>query len=297
MSWRYLPVSDWKPRFGRIYLLRGLLFIVAAFFHSQSAAQSSLDGNKLLTLWAGSLPIILTAPHGGREAIPGIPARRGIGVAQFTAERDSNTAELAEALAVKLRQRLGAAPFLVIARFERKFVDANREPGSAYEAAQAKTYYDNYHRALGDAAQAIRQKWGSGLLLDIHGQGEQAVTIYRGTDNGKSVSQLHQQFGASALTGPKSILGYLASRGYKVLPDLGGKERETRYTGGYTTRTYGSHQGTKIDAIQLELGSDLRAKANLERTAGDLAQAIEIFTREFLLRDLSAGAPGQSPAP
>lgn len=250
-----------------------------------------------MTLWTGSLPVILAAPHGGREAIPGIAPRRGVGVAQFTAERDNNTAELAEVLAVKVRQRLGATPFLVVARFERKFVDANREPASAYEAAQAKPYYDGYHRALNDAAQAIRQKWGSGLLLDIHGQGEQAATIYRGTDNGKSVSQLHQQFGATAITGPKSILGYLASRGYKVLPDLAGSERETRYTGGYTTRTYGSHRGTKIDAIQLELGSDLRAKANLERTAGDLAQAIEIFTREFLLRDISAGAPGQSPAP
>lgn len=291
-----MPVTGWKSRFARIHLLRGL-FIAAALFHSQSAAQTSADGNKFLTLWAGSLPIILAAPHGGREAIPGLAPRRGLGVRQFTTERDSNTAELAEALAVKLRERMGAAPFSVIARFERKFIDANRDPQSAYEAAPAKPFYDGYHRALGDAAQAIRQQWGRGLLLDIHGQGEQAATIYRGTDNGKSVSQLHQQFGAAALTGAKSILGQLAARGYKVLPDLAGSERESRYTGGYTTRTYGSHQGTKIDAIQLELGSDLRAKANLDRTAGDLAHAIEIFAREYLLRDNSVGAPQPKPAP
>ena len=235
-----------------------------------------------MTLWAGTLPVILAAPHGGREAVPGMAPRRGAGVRQFTVERDSNTAELAEALAVKLRERLRAAPFLVIARFERKFVYANREPAAAYESAQAQPYYDGYHRALGEATQAIRQQWGSGLLLDIHGQGEQAGTIYRGTENGKSVSQLYRQFGASAMTGPKSILGYLASKGYKVLPDLAGKERETRYTGGYTTRTYGSHQGTKIDAIQLELGSELRAKANLDRTAGDLAEAIAVFSRAYL---------------
>ena len=65
-------------------------------------AQYSTDKEQLLTLWAGTLPIILAAPHGGREPIPGVAPRRGIGVAQFAAERDSNTAELAEAVALKL---------------------------------------------------------------------------------------------------------------------------------------------------------------------------------------------------
>jgi len=238
----------------------------------------------MLTLLAGTLPIILAAPHGGREPIPGVAPRRGIGVAQFAAERDSNTAELAEAVALKLGERLGATPFLVIARFERKFIDANREPAAAYEMPQAKLHYDAYHRAIGEAAEAIRQKWGSGLLLDIHAQRAQADTIFRGTDNGRSVSQLQRQFGQAALSGANSVLGHLAANGYKILPNLTGQDRETLYTGGYTTRTYGSHRGTKIDAIQLELGSDLRAKANLERTANDLALAVAAFARAYLLR-------------
>ena len=265
-------------------VIRCLLFIFVGLLHSYALAQNSLENDKLLTLWAGTLPVILAAPHGGREAIPGIAPRRGVGVAQFTAERDSNTAELTEAVAVKLRQRFGATPFVIIARFERKFIDANREPAAAYETPQAKPYYESYHRAIQESVETIRRKWGGGLLLDIHAQGAQAESIYRGTDNGRSVSQLQKQFGMAALTGPKSVLGHLASIGYKILPDLTGQNRETRYTGGFTTRTYGSHQGTKIDAIQLELGSDLRARANLERTANDLAHAIEVFTREYLLR-------------
>ena len=264
---------------------RGLILTVAIWLWAiDCPAQNSAEKEQLLTLWAGTLPIILAAPHGGREPIPGIAPRRGIGVPQFAAERDSNTAELAEAVALKLRERLGATPFLVIARFERKFIDANREPAAAYEMPQAKLYYESYHRAIGEASEAIRQKWGSGLLLDIHAQGAQAETIFRGTDNGRSVSQLRRQFGKAALSGPKSVLGHLAANGYKILPDLTGQDRETRYTGGYTTRTYGSHRGTKIDAIQLELGSDLRAKANLERTANDLALAVAVFAREYLLR-------------
>ena len=290
-----MPATGRNVQQGKVQTLRWLLFAAIVLFHCQSAAQTSVDGNKLLTLWAGSLPIILAAPHGGREAIPGVAPRRGVGVPQFTAERDSNTAELAEAVAVKLRERLGAAPFLVVARFERKFVDANRPAAAAYESPQAKPFYDGYHRAIGDAAETIRQKWGGGLLLDIHAQGAQAETIFRGTDNGKSVSDLRNKFGSAALTGSQSVLGYLAARGYKILPDLAGADRETRYSGGYTTRTYGSHQGSKIDAIQLELGASLRAKASLQHTAGDLAAAIAVFTREYLLGGKTDGAPAASP--
>ena len=282
MNWRDLPASCRGSFWFRERLVRALLFAACALLHSYAAAQSTSESDKLLTFWAGTLPVILAAPHGGREAIPGITPRQGIGVPQFTTARDSNTAELAESVAVKLRQRLGATPFLIIARFERKFVDANREPAAAYELPQAKPYYDGYHGAITQSAETIRQRWGGGLLLDIHAQGAQAESIFRGTDNGKSVSQLQEQFGSAALSGPKSVLGHLASIGYKILPDLTGQDRETRFTGGFTTLTYGSHQGTKIDAIQLEIGSNLRAKANLERTADDLARAIEVFAREYL---------------
>ena len=91
-----------------------------------------------------------------------------------------------------------------------------------------------------------------------------------------------QRYGKEAINGAHSIFGQLAAKGYKVLPDPSGIERERRYIGGYTARTYGSHRGTKIDAIQIELGTNLRAKANLQRTAQDLATAIEVFAKAFL---------------
>lgn len=61
-----------------------------------------------------------------------------------------------------------------------------------------------------------------------------------------------------------------------------GNEPELRYTGGHTAQTYGSHRTNGIDAIQLEFGSQLRARANLDKTAGDLAAAIAIFAKEYL---------------
>lgn len=51
---------------------------------------------------AVSLPIILSAPHGGKLAIPGVPVRTGEGqvkaAGKFVASRDTGTEELAHAV-------------------------------------------------------------------------------------------------------------------------------------------------------------------------------------------------------
>lgn len=271
------------------------LSIALACWPFEVCAQSQSELEKLLMVRAGTLPVILSAPHGGRQPIPGVRQRLGVGVPQFAAERDNNTAELAEAVALKLGTNFGATPFLVVALFERKYLDVNRAATAAYESAGVKPFYDAYHRALTEASERLRANWGGGLLLDIHGQGAEVDAIFRGTDNGKSVTALQQRYGKEALHGSKSILGQLAERGYKILPDSSDNDRERRYTGGYTTQTYGSHRGTKIDAIQLEFGTNLRARANLERTASDLAHAIEVFARAYLPIGKPEGAPAPRP--
>ena len=97
-----------------------------------------------------------------------------------------------------------------------------------------------------------------------------------------TVVLLTQRFGTEAITGPKSILSQMELMGYKVLPSTTEAHKEQRYVGGYIVQTYGSHRGRGIDAIQLEIGTKLRARANLERTATDLAEAIAVFAQEYL---------------
>jgi hypothetical protein len=84
-----------------------------------------------------------------------------------------------------------------------------------------------------------------------------------------TVVLLTQRFGTEAITGPKSIFSQMELMGYKVLPSTTEAHKEQRYVGG-------------IDAIQLEIGTKLRARANLERTATDLAEAIAVFAQEYL---------------
>jgi len=266
----------------RFALALRYVFVLSVLISMPAPASGRHAPDHLIEAKSGMLPIILAAPHGGSETIPGVGARRGIGVAQFSTGRDHNTSELAELIAASLHEMLGAQPFLVIANFHRKFVDANRPREAAYEAAAARRYYDNYHLALREHCEKVRALWGRGLLLDIHGQNSDAHTIFRGTDNLQSVADLQRRFGPAALSGAKSILGYLERGGYKVIPSNGAGEREQRYSGGYTTRTYGSHRGTGIDAMQLEFGAQLRSRANLERTAADVAHAIAVFAGEYL---------------
>ena len=264
-------------------IVQMVLLVALLCFSFDALAQSANAPDKLLTVWAGMLPIILSAPHGGRQPIPDVPARRGVGVAQFAASRDANTDELAQKVAQNLAERFGAKPFLIVALFERKYIDANRPPGAAYESNQASAYYLAYHRAVQEACERVRHEWGRGLLLDIHGQGTQVEMIYRGTNNGKTVVSLIQRFGMTALSGSKSIHGQLEQKRYKVFPPGSRSTNEEQtYSGGYIVQTYGSHQGTAIDAIQLEFGANLRQRSVLDRTAADLADAIAVFAREYL---------------
>ena len=272
-------------------VLSSALLALTGWLQADALAQSGIQTERLLTLATGNLPIVLLAPHGGREAIPGIGIRQGNGVPQFKTGRDNNTAELAEAMATKLGEISGAKPFLVIARFDRKYIDANRPATGAYEAAEARPYYAAFHSAVDEACKQIRKVWGRGLLLDIHGQATEANVIFRGTRHGKSVAHLVRRFGQEALTGPHSILGQLALGGYKILPDPSGKDHESRYSGGHTAETYGSHRATGIDAIQLEFGTRFRARDNVDRTAADVAAAIRVFAQQYLPVDLEGVEP------
>ena len=78
------------------------------------------------------------------------------------------------------------------------------------------------------------------------------------------------------------MLGQLEQKGYKVFPPTDKSYEEKQYTGGYIVQTYGSHRETGIDAIQLEIGTNLRKLAVLDRTAADLADAIAVFAKEYL---------------
>jgi N-formylglutamate amidohydrolase len=236
-----------------------------------------------LVIREGALPIILTAPHGGRTVIDGALVRRGVGVEKFTTVLDGNTDALTLKIADRLEKKLGRKPSVVVARFARTYADANRPAADAYESDAAKPVYELFHKTVVEHRQAISKRHGGGLLVDIHGQGVEPNTIFRGTASGQSVKHLVDRHGLDALVGAKSLFGVLNQKGVVIHPAMGSKDREDRrFNGGYIVQTYGSADGGNFDAIQLEIGGNLRQAVKLDSTAEAIAEAITIFAQSYL---------------
>ncbi len=239
---------------------------------------------RLIHQVVGNLPIIISAPHGGRTPINGAARRVPNADLKIVTVNDTNTDELALKIVEALEKKLKAKPYAIVAHFERKYADVNRDAQIGYASVAAKPYYEAYHEFLKTSCATVQREWGRGLLIDIHGQKADAGTVYRGTNNGGTVKHLLNRFGREALVGPKSIFGQLATADRKVYPanDDATTLEQRGYNGGFIVATYGSKLGGSIDAIQLETGGRDRTKKTLDTTAEEYANAIAIFAREYL---------------
>jgi N-formylglutamate amidohydrolase len=238
----------------------------------------------------GTLPIILTVPHGGREAIPGVAPRniRGLpsGGRGYVTVTDTNTDRLALGIAAEIKALTGKDVYLVMAKFERKYVDPNRPPEVALDSPAARPYYDFYHQSVRGFIDEIRSKYPAGLLIDVHGQKKDPTVLMRGTRNGRSVERLLERVGAPAVTGPDGLFGQLEAHGFMVFPanDVppGGTGENGGYAGGYTVASYGSHTADGIDAVQMEFGTRYRRNATVDTSALDAGKAIAAFYEAYL---------------
>ena len=156
---------------ARLQVLIGL--VLAAFGSAASAAeqyepgQSYFGRNRYIEYLAGDLPFILSAPHGGRERPDELPDRE-----QGTFAFDTNTQELARAIASELHAYTGHWPHVIICRIHRRKLDCNREIVEA--AAGNPLAEQSWHDFQGfvDAAQAtVVRHHGRGLYIDLHGHG------------------------------------------------------------------------------------------------------------------------------
>ena len=112
---------------------------------------------------------------------------------RFTTNRDRSCRAVTRGVAQRLLELCGEAPYVVMADFHRKYIDANRSADCAYEVAAARPFYDEYHRTLRDFVDEVRsESGGPGLLFDIHGtsgiDGDPA-DFYLGTSTGSTVAR------------------------------------------------------------------------------------------------------------
>lgn len=164
---------------------------------------------------SATLPLVLCAPHGGNavdgdqaetllerpdgstttSSIAGSPGRSVNLVA------DAHTSQLVEEIDRRVARKFGggggASASVVIARFHRKYVDANRplrdESAVAVHplCARAREVHEYYHRAIEAAVSGVLARSRGrgvppaegrrGLLLDVHGQAKFEDKVLIGT--------------------------------------------------------------------------------------------------------------------
>lgn len=222
----------------------------------------------------GTLPLVITAPHGGYHEPTHWPVRTRSGPdPQFNLQDDLYTQELAQEVASALHAQVGQIPWLVLGQLRRRYIDFNRPSELAYGDAVAAPAWQAYHGAIAQALQAVTAHERRALLLDIHGHGRQGSPppLYLGTQNGRTWQTLVGQCGLVCTWGPQGLHAQLQARGYAVPQQV-----PSSLNGGYTVRHYSQLPG--VSAIQVEVPRPLRSdRMRRQQLAQDLARALTVL--------------------
>jgi len=245
----------------------------------------------LVSRHQGAMPLVLTCPHGGDEQPPGVANKRtGAGLpsdCRFETNTDRFTRTITRGVAQVLFDVFGEAPNVVIANFDRDYIDANRSRPCAFEDRDARQFYEEYHNTIRNFVDEIRtDNGGMGLLIDIHGTaliGGDPADVYLGTLNGEAISSLLRR-DPLAMSRKRSLPGLLREAGYVV----SAKVPET-IRGDFTLETYGSFNADGVDAIQIEIESTLRTDTSKRDVfIDDLAYAINSLVARYADTDTHA---------
>ena len=248
----------------------------------------------------GTLPIVLSAPHGGREKPAELPDR-----AEGTFAFDVNTQELARAIDDAFLARTGQHAHVVLCLVSRRKVDCNREiaEGAAGHPLAERTWKD-FQGFIQEARTEVVAKHGQGFYIDLHGHGHPDGRLELGYAHGRAELGLKDaDLGRAELVakgtlrlfaskdpagypallhGPRSLGGLLEQAGFpstpspaKPLPD------DPFFNGGYNARTH-TAEGTRFAGLQIETNSKgvRDTEASRRRFAETLVTQLSLYLDE-----------------
>jgi hypothetical protein len=261
---------------------------------------------------AGDLPVILSAPHGGRLRPAELPDRE-----QGTFAFDVNTQELARACAEELHRRTGRWPHVIICRLSRRKLDCNRDlPEAAAGHALAEQAWQEYHGFIEAARRSVVARQGRGLYIDLHGHGHQEQRLELGylhssqqlqaTDaelNGplvasdsslRAIAALGRTSHAELLRGPLSFGALMEREGFLCTPSPSRPAPTGPYfRGGYSTQRHG-REAVPIAGLQIETHS--RGVRNTPASRAAFARALVSTLETYLPAHLGVELSGRRPA-
>ena len=215
----------------------------------------------------GSIPLIISVPHGGALECDNIQKRiNGIlGI-------DGKTIEIAKKLMERIKTNFReqdlvvGSPSYIISKVSRSKIDLNRDETEAFDPSSviAKEIYNAYHNKVKEFVLHNLNLFNISLILDIHGfeknkrpPGFRDVDIILGTNNLESFfsEPIRRENWGDNIRG-KIIQKFLELK----IPIAPGhpKRREYVLTGGFITKKYGASQIPKSQAIQIEFSDKIR---------------------------------------
>jgi hypothetical protein len=251
----------------------------------------------------GSLPLVLSAPHGGDLTPTEIPDRTW-----GTMGKDRNTRELAFQIREELMAQTGAYPHVILSHLHRTKLDPNRE---IVEAAQgdpesARAWWE-FQTFIEEARWIVEESFGEGLYIDLHGHGhpiqrlelgyllssadlslpnETLATVAFVTKS--SFRALGSKPGvnfADLIRGPLSLGTLLEEEEVPTVPNQNQPDPEGHrfFSGGYNTARHGSRGGGFISGVQIECNFyGIRDTAeNRQALAQALGHALVRFFPEY----------------
>ena len=263
----------------------GLRTATAAFcvlFAQGPAAETPPRALDFIEVREGTLPLVLSAPHGGTEK-PSAAADRTSGVTTL----DVGTRELAFAVADELERLLAARPFVVATSIHRSKVDLNRPADDATDSAGlGADVWREFHAALERATAAARKlREGRALVIDVHGHAHEEPLVELGFALDAKQLALddatlarERWFGEALVDvpwvrGAQSLGARLAEAGLGAVPSPARPHPEGKpyFNGGYIVRR---HRAADLRAVQLEFPAVARSKERRVETARAVARAL-----------------------
>jgi len=217
----------------------------------------------------GTIPLIISVPHGGTLECENIP-KRSHGILGI----DGKTVEIARKLMGLIRVNFRAQnlkskfPSYVISKVRRSKIDLNRNEAEAFNPSSiiAREIYISYHNKLREFVIDNLNFFSRSLLIDIHGfekekrpPGFRDVDIIIGTNNYESLFSkptLRKDLG-------NNIRGKIIQKFIDLeIPIAPGHPKRKEYvlTGGYITKKYGASQIHNSQALQMEFSDRIRIK-------------------------------------
>lgn len=250
-----------------------LLFpLLALAFTTVSAKDKAPPGlGPCIEYLPGTLPLVISAPHGGYLKPADMPDRK-----EGKVEQDSFTQEMARSIRDEFQARTGGTPYVIICRLHRVKLDCNREIKEAAQGnAIGEKAWHEYHDSIEKANAEVEKNFGTGLYIDLHGQRHPEGRVEIGylltaqelALGDEEISKLAEKTGirelgkrspasfVELLRGKSSLGALLNAKGYTCVPspDLHAPpEGQLYFSGGYDIQVHAAHDGSTLSRIQIE---------------------------------------------